>query len=155
MELCLLNLLILTDYILCNSYPWSLGKFTSFIFSNFEISLISLGRFQNFKKVNSVNLSQISLLNMWLLAQMWSLDQSLVTPLFYQRSYHNLSFIRIWREKILFVFEGCFWFKFNNLELALGMAWKFYTSVAKDLKLEIRKLWRLIPTFVEFTGENC
>ena len=116
---------------------------------------ISLGKFQNFKKVSSVNLSQISLLNMWLLAQMWSLDQSLVTPLFYQRSYHNLNFIRIWREKILFVFEGCFWFKFNNLELALGMAWKFYTSVAKDLKLEVRKLWRLIPTFVEFTGENC
>ena len=45
------------------------GKFTSFIFWNFEISLVWLGRFQNFKKVNSVNLSQISLLNMWLLAQ--------------------------------------------------------------------------------------
>ena len=35
------------------------GKFTS----------VSLGRFQNFKKVNSVNLSQISLLNMWFLVQ--------------------------------------------------------------------------------------
>ena len=45
------------------------GKFTSFIFWNFEISLVSLGRFQNFKKVNSVNLSQIFLLNMWLLVQ--------------------------------------------------------------------------------------
>ena len=45
------------------------GKFTSFIFWNFEISLVSLGRFKNFKKVNSVNLSQISLLNMWLLVQ--------------------------------------------------------------------------------------
>ena len=44
------------------------GKLTSFIFWNFEISLVSLGRFQNFKKVNSVNLSQISLLNMWLLS---------------------------------------------------------------------------------------
>ena len=42
-------------------------KFTSFIVWNFEISLISLGRFQNFKKVISANLSQISLLNMWLL----------------------------------------------------------------------------------------
>ena len=38
------------------------GKFTSFMFWRFEISLISLGKFQNFKKVNSVNLSQISLL---------------------------------------------------------------------------------------------
>ena len=45
------------------------GKFTSFIFWNIEISLVSLGTFQNFKKVNSVNLSQISLLNMWLLVQ--------------------------------------------------------------------------------------
>ena len=43
------------------------GKFTLFIFWNFEISLVSLKRFQNFKKVNSVNLSQIFLLNMWLL----------------------------------------------------------------------------------------
>ena len=37
------------------------GKFTSFIFLNFEISLVSFGRIQNFKKVNSVNLFQISL----------------------------------------------------------------------------------------------
>ena len=46
-----------------------LVKFTSFIFWNFEISLVSLGRVQNFKKVNSVDLSQISFLNMWLLVQ--------------------------------------------------------------------------------------
>ena len=43
------------------------GKFTSFISWNFEIPLLSLGKFQNFKEVNSVNLSQISLLNTWLL----------------------------------------------------------------------------------------
>ena len=49
--------------------PQIWGKFTSFIFWTFEISLVLLGRFQNFKKVNSVNLSQISLLNMWLLVQ--------------------------------------------------------------------------------------
>ena len=47
------------------------GKFTSFIFWNFEMSLVSLERFQNFKKVNSVNLSQIYLLNMWLLVLIW------------------------------------------------------------------------------------
>ena len=86
MELCLLNLLILGDCFLCSSYHCVLfesfistrnhmfireiwRKFTSFIFWNFEISLVSLRRFQNFKKVNSVNLSQISLLNMWLLVQ--------------------------------------------------------------------------------------
>ena len=75
MELYLLNLLIMFNCFLCNSYPCVLfesfshvinqelhvireisGKFTSFLFL----------RFQNFKKVNSVNLSQISLLSMWL-----------------------------------------------------------------------------------------
>ena len=43
------------------------------------------------------------------------------------------------------------WFKFNNLGLTLGMNLKFYTSVAKGLKLKVRKIWGLIPTFVEVT----
>ena len=45
-------------------YSWNLMKIYLEIFWNFEISLASLRRFQ---KVNSINLSQISLLNMWLL----------------------------------------------------------------------------------------
>ena len=76
MELRLLNFLILIDCFLWNSYPcvlfeslsqvinqeshvysWNLGK----------IYLVHFWKFQNFKKVNLVNLSQISLLNMWLL----------------------------------------------------------------------------------------
>ena len=51
-------------------------------------------------------------------------------------------------------FEGCCWFKVNNLGLAPGMALKFYTSVAKGLKLKFRKLWRLILTFVEVKGKK-
>ena len=31
---------------------------------------------------------------------------------------------------------------------------KFYTSVAKGLKLNVRKFWGLIPTLVEVTGEK-
>ena len=31
---------------------------------------------------------------------------------------------------------------------------KFYTGVTKGLKLKVRKLGRLIPTFVEVTGEK-
>ena len=50
--------------------------------------------------------------------------------------------------------EGKSWFKFNNLGLALGTNLKFYTSVAKGLKLKIRKFWGLISTFVEVTGEK-
>ena len=45
-------------------------------------------------------------------------------------------------------------FKFNNLELALGTNLKFYNSVAKGLKLKVRKFWGLTPTFVEVTGEK-
>ena len=50
--------------------------------------------------------------------------------------------------------EGWSWFKFNNLELAIGMNLKFYTSVAKGLKLKVRKFYGLVPTYVEVTGEN-
>ena len=39
-------------------------------------------------------------------------------------------------------FEGWSWFKFNNFGLTLGMTLKFYTSLAKGLKLKVRKvLW--------------
>ena len=51
-------------------------------------------------------------------------------------------------------FEGWSWFKFNNLGLALGMALKFYKSLAKELKLKVRKFWRLAPTFVEVIWEK-
>ena len=51
-------------------------------------------------------------------------------------------------------FEGWSWFKFNNLGLTLGTNLRFYTSVAKGLKLQVRKFWRLILTFVEVTGEK-
>ena len=50
--------------------------------------------------------------------------------------------------------EGKSWFKFNNLGLALGTNLKFYTSVAKGLKLKVRKCWGLILTFAEVTGEK-
>ena len=56
-------------------------------------------------------------------------------------------------RKIAF-FEGWSWFKFSNLGLALGTNLRFYTSLAKGLKLKVRKFLRLIPTFVEVTGEE-
>ena len=51
-------------------------------------------------------------------------------------------------------FERWPWFKFNDLGLALGTNLEFYTSVAKGLKLKVRKFLRLISTFVEVTGEK-
>ena len=46
-------------------------------------------------------------------------------------------------------FKGWSWFKFNNFRLALGTNLKFYTSVAKELKVKVRKFLGLVPTFVE------
>ena len=51
-------------------------------------------------------------------------------------------------------FEGWSWFKFNNLGLALSISLKFYSSVAKELKLKVRKFWELILTFIEVTREK-
>ena len=51
-------------------------------------------------------------------------------------------------------FEVCSWFNFNNLGLTLGLVLMFYISVEKGLKLKVRKLWVLTPTFVEVTEEK-
>ena len=51
-------------------------------------------------------------------------------------------------------FERWSWFSLNNLGLALGMDLKFYISVAKELKVKVRKFLGLIPTFVEVTREK-
>ena len=50
---------------------------------------------------------------------MWLCDQSLLTVGFHERSYHNLTFIRISSENTAFS-EGWSWFKFNNLGHAVG-----------------------------------
>ena len=56
-------------------------------------------------------------------------------------------------RKIAF-FAKWSWFKFINLVLALGINFKLSTSVAKGLKLKIRKFWVWNLTFVEVTGEK-
>ena len=63
------------------------------------------------------------------------------------------SILQVFDQKNHF-FEEWSWFKFNYLELALGMVLKFYTSVVKRLKLKYRKFWGVIPMFVEVTGEK-
>ena len=52
----------------------------------------------------------------------------------------------------MFFFLRWFWFKFNSLGLVLGTNLKFCISVAKRLKLKVRKFWGLILMFVEVTG---
>ena len=57
-------------------------------------------------------------------------------------------------QKNRFFFDGWSWFKFNNFGLASGTNLKFYASVAKGLKLKVRKFFGVVPTFVEVTGEK-
>ena len=84
---------------------------------------------------------------------MWSCDQSLVTLAFLWEKLSWPQFYKDLTRKITF-FEGWPLFKFNNLELALGMNLKFYTSVGKGLKVKIRQFYGLVPTVVEVTGEK-
>ena len=86
-----------------------------------------------------------------IISQIWSCDQSLVTVAFLWKRLTQPQFYQGLTRKTSF-FDRWSWFKFNNLGLALGTNLKFYTSVAKGLKLKVRKFWGLIPTFVEVTG---
>ena len=80
-------------------------------------------------------------------------DQSLVTLALLWKKLTKSQFYKDLTRKTAF-FKGWGWFKFNNLGLALGTNLKFYTSVAKGLKLKVRKFLGLIPTFLEVTGEK-
>ena len=42
----------------------------------------------------------------------------------------------------------------QQIETDLAMNLKFHASVAKGLKLKVRKFWRLMPSLVEVTGEK-
>ena len=84
---------------------------------------------------------------------MCSRDQSLVTLAFLWEKLSQTQFCKDLTRKTAF-FEGWSRFKFNNLGLSLGTNFKFYTSLGKGLKLKVRKVWEVIPTFAEVTGEK-
>ena len=58
------------------------------------------------------------------------------------------------RPNLTNFFEGYSWFKFNNMRLELGMALRFCTIVAKELKLKVKRLCGLILAYVEVAGEK-
>ena len=66
----------------------------------------------------------------------------------------NMVNVLMMSAKMLFFFLRWFWFKFNSLGLVLGANLKFCISVAKRLKLKVRKFWGLILMFVKVTGEK-
>ena len=76
-----------------------------------------------------------------IILQMCSCDQSLVTVAFLWEKLSQPQFYKDLTRKTAF-FEGWSWFRFNNLGLALGTNLEFYTSVAKGLKLKVRKFFR-------------
>ena len=84
---------------------------------------------------------------------MCSYDQILITLAFLPEKLSQLQFYKDLTRKIAF-FEGWSWFKFNNLGVVLITDLKLDTSVAKGLKLKVRKFWWLILTFVEVTREK-
>ena len=84
---------------------------------------------------------------------MCSCDQILVTLAFLREKLSQPQFYKDLTRKTTF-FEGWSWFKFNNLGLVLGANLKVYTSVAKRLKLKVRKFLGLIPTFTVVTEEK-
>ena len=84
---------------------------------------------------------------------MWSFGQSLVKFGIFMKEIFAVTILYKFDQKQN-SFDGCSWFKFNNLGLALDMVLKFYISVAKGLKLKVRKFLRLITMFVEVTERN-
>ena len=66
--------------------------------------------------------------------KVWFIWEKLLQPQFYKD---------LTRKTALF--EGCSWFRFNNLGLALGTILKFYASVTKGLTLKVRKFLGLNP----------
>ena len=84
---------------------------------------------------------------------MWSCDQTLVTLAFRWEKLSQTQFYKNLTRKAA-IFDRWSWFKFNNLGLTLGANLKFYTSVAKGLKLKFRKFWGLTITFAEVTVEK-
>ena len=110
------------------------GKFTSFIFWNFEISLIPLGRFQNFKKVNSVKLSQTSLLNIWLLELIeclyvnpWKYNTNIriIVPWSIERLLLAFDFIvnRYWQTSSHQVLSRTYFRQLSYLIVVLNLLW--------------------------------
>ena len=65
----------------------------------------------------------------------------------------ELSFYKDLTRKTTF-FPRWSWFKCNNWILTLGIVFKFYTSVAKGLKLKVRIFWWVVLTLAKVAGEK-
>ena len=88
-----------------------------------------------------------------IILEMWSCDQSLLTLAFLWEKLSQLELYKDLTRKTTFLrvcpgSSSIIW----NRGLTLVMVLKFYTSVAKWLKIKVRKFWRLTSTNVEVTG---
>ena len=83
---------------------------------------------------------------------MCSCDQGLVTVAFLWEKLSQLQFYKDLTWKTAFL--GVVLVQIQYMGLTLVTNLKFYTSVAKGLKLRVRKFWGLIHNFVEVTQEK-
>ena len=94
-------------------------------------------------RLNTLGLGEIMVMTSWFLSikkfyqvtqiilyMMWLCGQSLVTLAFLWEKLSKPQFWKGLTRKTNF-FQGCPWFKFNNLRVELGVALKFYTSMTK------------------------
>ena len=88
-------------------------------------------------------------------AVMWpSISMTEITLAFLWQKLSQPQFYNDLTKKITFWGTVRFRFRFNNLQLVLGMALQFYTSVEKGSKLKVRMFCGLISKFGEITGKN-
>ena len=89
---------------------------------------------------------------------MWSCDQkeNLWEKFQKENLWEKLSYLQFYKylTRKTHFFEGWPWFRFSNLELVLVIAFAFYSSVIKGLKLKVRKFLGLTPTFGEVAGRK-
>ena len=97
-----------------------------------DVTIQIISRDSNY--IVTLALSLVTLVFLW---------ERLSQPQFYKYLLRETTFFEKWSQ-----------FKFNNLALALGTNLKCYSSVAKGLKLNVRKFWRQVSTFAEVTGEK-
>ena len=84
---------------------------------------------------------------------MCTCGHSLLTLAFLSEKLLKPQFYKDLTKKTAF-FEGWSLRKFFNLRLAPGTNLKFYASLAKVLKLKVRRVLGLVPTFAVVTGEK-
>ena len=100
------------------------------------------------------------------MAKILMMSAKIATPallkikVFWNKNYYVIYSVYGVTNKILshdsnYIVDVVMWPKLGNSSICIReVSIKFYTSLSKGLKLKVREIWGLIPTFVEVTGEK-